>query len=215
LSREQAGVEQAPNAASTAAQCAFLRTPGAASMAAAARPDDVVELALRRSESPVGGKGARHVAGVAVELAAGVDQAQLAGAQLGVAGSVVQHTGIRARRDDRAVGRALRAVAAELVQQLGLDLVLAHARVRVGTKARAAVAHRARMCAGRDRAGAAQRRQLVAVLTSRISPSSGVRSRRLPGQATPRRAWPRTRSSQACTRACSDASAPIASHTAG
>ena len=69
----------------TAAQCAScLRAPGrvAAIAASCAASTMLVELALRRAEAAVGREGAGDVAGVAVELAAGVDQAQLAGAQL-------------------------------------------------------------------------------------------------------------------------------------
>ena len=39
----------------------------------------------------------------------------------------MQHAGIRARRDDAGVGRSLRAVAAEFVQQLGFEVVFAQA----------------------------------------------------------------------------------------
>ena len=78
------------------------------------RLDDLVQLALRRAEAAVGGDSARHVAGVTVELAAGIDQAQVAGLQLGIGRRVVQHAGVRARGDDRAVGRPLRAMATEL-----------------------------------------------------------------------------------------------------
>ena len=50
--------------------------------------------------------------------------------QLPVVVAVVQHAGVRAAGDDRRVGDRLRAVAQELVQQLGLDLVLVPARAR-------------------------------------------------------------------------------------
>ena len=95
------------------------------------------------------------VAGVAVELAAGVNQAQLALLQLGSTGGVVQHAGIGAGRHDGAVGGALRAVAAKLVQQLGLNLVLGHPAGGGGRKTRGAKLHGARMGAGRNGRGAA------------------------------------------------------------
>ncbi len=75
---------------------------------------------------PLAGKGARDVAGVAVELAAGVDQHQLAVAHRRRIGAVMQHAGVGAGRDDGTVGRVLRAAEAELMQQLGVEVVLAH-----------------------------------------------------------------------------------------
>ena len=80
------------------------------------RVHDVVQLALRGCVAAIGREGAGDVAGIAVELATGVDQAQLAGAQLGMARSVVQNTGVGARGDDGGVGRSLRTVATKFVQ---------------------------------------------------------------------------------------------------
>ena len=57
---------------------------------------DVVDLALGGAEAPVDRKRAREIGGIAVELAAGVDQQQIAVAQHGVVGDVVQHAGVRA-----------------------------------------------------------------------------------------------------------------------
>jgi hypothetical protein len=179
------------------------------------RLDDLVELALRALKRPSAGKGARHVAGVAVEFAAGVDQAQVAGLQLGIGCRVVQHAGVRAGRDDRAVGRTLRAVAAELVQQLGLDLVFAHAAAGVAAEALRAEAHRAPMRAGRDRGGAAHRRQLAGVLHEPHLAEQRIQVvlRRRRAHAHPRLA--RSVASQPSTRACSRAGRPAARLPAG
>ncbi len=88
---------------------------------------DVVKLALRRREAAGRRKRAGDVGGVAVELARGVDQDQVAFAHDCVARRVVQRAGIRAGRDDRPVSRRLRAASAERVEQLGFEFVLAHA----------------------------------------------------------------------------------------
>src|SRR6185295_10754352 len=97
--------------------------------------DDVVQLALRGGEAAGGGKRAGDVARVAVELAAGVDQAELAGAERRRPRNVVEDAGVAAGGDDRRIRGTLGAVAAELVQQLGLDLVLGDDRRRIGAKA--------------------------------------------------------------------------------
>ena len=86
-----------------------------------------------------------------LELAARVDQHEVAVDELRVVRPVVQDTRVRARRDDRRI-RALRAVAAELVQEFGLELVFLHpgpagthgARVRADRDARG-LAHHARL----------------------------------------------------------------------
>ena len=105
------------------------RVPGApgftSAIAASLRGEhQLVDVALRAAEAPVHRERAGDVGGVAVELAAGVDQQQRAVLEQRVVLAVVQHAGVGAAGDDRPVGRELRAVAAELVQQLGLDLVL-------------------------------------------------------------------------------------------
>ncbi len=91
------------------------------------RHRQVVQRALRAAVAAVHGKGPGDVAGIAVDFAARVDQDQVTVAQHGLAGRVVQHAGVRARCDDAVVGHRLRAMAAEFVQQFGLDLVFAHA----------------------------------------------------------------------------------------
>ena len=78
-------------------------------------------------EATVGRERARDVRCIAVDLAGRVDQHQVAVLHHGMAGRIVQHTGIATGRHDRWVGGRLRSLPAELVQQFGLDLVLAHA----------------------------------------------------------------------------------------
>ena len=102
---------------------------------------DLVELALRRAEAAVHGERARDVGRVHVELAARVDEHEVAVDELRVVRAVVQHAGVGAGRDDRRV-RAVGAVAAELVQELGLELVFHHAGP--------ARAHRAAVGSDRD-----------------------------------------------------------------
>ena len=92
------------------------------------REDDFVYLALGGGEALAYRERARDVRGVAGELAAGVDQHQVAGVQRRIVRHVVQHAGIGAAGDDRPVGGEFRAVAAELVQQLGLELELEASR---------------------------------------------------------------------------------------
>src|SRR6266403_1501170 len=94
------------------------------------REHHLVGVALRRAEPAVHREAARHVRGVAVELAPGVDQQQVAAAQRRIVGDVVQHAGIRPPGDDRPVRGELRAAAPELVEQLGFDLVLVASRAR-------------------------------------------------------------------------------------
>ncbi|MNU88153.1 hypothetical protein D3C71_779570 [compost metagenome] len=122
----------------------------------------VVQRALRAAELAVGREGAGDVAGVAVEFATGVDQHQLALAHGRGVGAVVQHAGVGAGRDDGAVGRVLRAAQAELVQQLGIEVVLAHV-LALAQHARRQL-HRADVGAGADLRGAAHDVLLVRVL---------------------------------------------------
>ena len=84
--------------------------------------------AARPSKRAPDREGARDVGAVAVALGAGVDQQQLAGAQLPVVLDVVQDRGVGAGGDDRRIRRAGGAAAAEGVVDQRLDLVLAAAR---------------------------------------------------------------------------------------
>ena len=90
----------------------------------------LINFALRAAEASIHRERARDVGGVAIELAARIDQQQIAVAQAGVVRHVMQHTGVRAGRHDRRVRRKLRAIAPEFVQQLRLDLVLHAAGAR-------------------------------------------------------------------------------------
>ena len=120
------------------------------------REHHLVGVALRRAEPAVHREAARHVRGVTVELAASVDQQQVAVAQRRIVEDVVQHAGIRPPGDDRPVRGELRAAAPELVQQLGFDLVLVASRARR--------LHRAPVRAGGDARRAPHHRELVRVL---------------------------------------------------
>ena len=126
------------------------------------RQHHIVDSALFGSKAAIGRKGARDVAGVTVQFAAGIDQHQLAGAQRGGIGTVMQHTGIGTGSDDAGIGRKLRTLTAEFVQQLGFQVVF----TRIGSRAQQARAflHGAHMGPGADLRGAAHQGQLVCVL---------------------------------------------------
>ncbi len=128
------------------------------------RQHQFVDFALRRAEAAVDGECARDVGRVAVDLAAGVDQQQIAVAHERVVLDVMQHAGVGACRHDRRVRRRLRALPAELVQELRLDLVLAHARPR-------AAAWRARVRLAAMSGGRRISASSSASLSSRISSS--------------------------------------------
>ena len=101
-------------------------------------------------EFSAGREGARDIAGVTVEFAAGVYQAQFAGLQFGIPGAVMQHAGIGAGRHDAGVGRELRALAAELVQQFGFQVVFTQAALDGVAQHRGGGLHRAHVRAGRN-----------------------------------------------------------------
>ena len=156
------------------------RAPGfvAATAARLRRLDDVVELALRRAEAAVGGEGARHVARIAVELAAGVDQAQLARLQRRRARRVVEDAGVRAGGDDRACRPALRRPSAGTrAAARPRSRIRGWPRADPGAK-RAAQKRIARTCAAAliARRAAHRRRSRRASLRTRIVASSGARS---------------------------------------
>ena len=67
----------------------------------------VIQRALRAGVFAVCGEGAGDVAGIAVQLAAGVDQHQVPRAHRGYIGAVVQHAGVGAGSHDGAIGRVL------------------------------------------------------------------------------------------------------------
>ena len=91
---------------------------------------DFVKRFLRARKSAVGRISARDVRCVAVQFAAGIDQHQLAVFQHGVAGAIVKYAGICSGCDDRGIGRKLRSVFPEFVQQFGFDLIFAQTGAR-------------------------------------------------------------------------------------
>ena len=108
----------------------------------------IVKRALRPGELAVGREGPGDVAGIAVEFAARVDQHQLAGAHRRGIGAVMQHAGVGTGRDDRAVGRVLRAALPEFMQQFGVEVVFAD--VLALAQHPGARLHRANVGAGAD-----------------------------------------------------------------
>ena len=160
--------------------------------------DDVVELALRRREAAVGGKGARDVAGVAVELAAGVDQAELAGAQLSSrpARSAGRRRWRRRRRSCRRPGRRRRGAGTRAgTRPRSRTRGSASPRSRAKRAAQKRIARSVRV--GADRGGAAHRLELAGVLDEAHLGEQRreivLRARRLDARRAP---CARTRSSQ-------------------
>jgi hypothetical protein len=84
---------------------------------------DFVDRLLRPGEAAAHRKGSRDVRRVALILAPGVDQQELAVLQLPAVLAVVEHARVRAARDDRRIGDRLRAAPQELVGELRFDLV--------------------------------------------------------------------------------------------
>ena len=84
----------------------------------------LVDRALATREAGADREGARHVGAVEVVLGAGVDEQQVVRLEPAVVGRVVQDGGVGAAGDDRRVGGAGGAVAAEDVVDQRLDLVL-------------------------------------------------------------------------------------------
>ena len=117
---------------------------------------DLVAVALRRREAAVDREGSCDVSSITIEFAARIDEYERILGQDAIVLDVMQHAGIGATGDDRRVGVAGGATAAELVRELGFEFVFGHAR--------AAMAHRARVAGAADRGGAAHRTDLAAVL---------------------------------------------------
>ena len=113
----------------------------------------LVQVFLGAGELAIGGEGAGDVRGIAVQFATRVDQHQLAIANRRHIGAVMQHTGVGTRGDDGGVGGKLRAVQTELVQQLGIQVVLTH--ILAGTQHASAGLHGTYMGVGTDTGGAA------------------------------------------------------------
>ena len=127
-----------------------------------ARQHQVVQRALGARELATGGEGAGDVAGVAVELATGIDQHQVAGMNRRHVGAVVQHAGVGAGRHDRAVRGVLRTAEPELVQQFGIEVVLAY--ILAVTQHAGAELHRADVGARADLRGTSHHVLLVRIL---------------------------------------------------
>jgi hypothetical protein len=150
-------------------------------MHAACAAHELVDVLLRAAETAVDRERARDVRRVALVLAAGVDQQQFAVLQLAVVVAIVQHARIGPAGDDRRIRDRLGAVAQELVDELGLDLVLEPA----GARGR----HRPAVGARRDRRRAAHQRALVLVLdeahrVKRLAHVDDFPGRRNPGAGT-------------------------------
>ena len=127
------------------------------------RQHDVIERALGRRELAVGGEGAGDVAGVAVQLAGGVDQAELPGLEFAIARAVMQDAGVGAGRHDAGVSGKLRTVAAKLVQQFGFKVVFAQASLHAITQQGGRGLHGAHMACGGNRPGSPQNGNFMAV----------------------------------------------------
>ena len=84
----------------------------------------VVDRPLPAAEAAADGKTARDVGGVATVFAAGVNQHQVAPAQSRRVARVVHGAGPCSSGDDARIGRGPGAVTRELVEQLGLELIL-------------------------------------------------------------------------------------------
>ena len=123
--------------------------------------DQVVQRPLGTAEAAIGREGAGDVAGIAIELAACVNQDQLAIAHLCRIGAVVQHAGIGPGGHNGAIRRKLRAMAAKLVQQLGLKMVFA--QLFPGAQAMRAGLHGPHMGACTDVRGAPHDGQFMMV----------------------------------------------------
>jgi hypothetical protein len=106
-------------------------------------------------------RGAGDVAGIAVQLAACVDQDQIAAVNAGIAGLVVQHAGIRAACNDAAVSGVFAAVAAKFVEQLSIEMVFT--QVLAFAQHAGAQLHGADVCLRGDLRGLAHDAQFMRV----------------------------------------------------
>ena len=109
------------------------------------RQHDLVKVALGRREAAVDGEGARHVGGVVLMFAAGVDEHEVAVPQWRVVLAVVQHAGVGAAGDDGRIGRRRGAAPHELMHQFRFEFRLRHAG--------SALAHGAQVAGGGDVGG--------------------------------------------------------------
>ena len=121
----------------------------------------LVQVFLGSAELTVGRKGAGDVGGITIEFATRVNQHQLTIADGRYIRAVMQHTGVGACSDDGGVGGKLRAVHAEFVQQLSLQVVLANIKTR--SQHAGAGLHGPYMGVGADAGGVAHGVLLVSV----------------------------------------------------
>ena len=89
---------------------------------------ELVAGTLGGAEPPRSGEGAGHVGGIQVILGAGVDQHQIAVADLHAVVVVVEDGGVLARRHDRVIAPAAAAGLAEFTLEQRVQVVLVHPR---------------------------------------------------------------------------------------
>src|SRR5262245_9604067 len=117
---------------------------------------ELVDLLLRAAEPAVYGNRAREVRGIAIQLAARIDQQEISVREPRAVLAIMQDAGIGAAGDDRRIGGVLRSAAAKLVEQLGFYFVFASTG--------ACCAHRALVRDRRYRGCAAHHRELAVIL---------------------------------------------------
>ena len=89
--------------------------------------DQVIQLTLLGRETAIDREGAGDVGGIATVFGTGIDQDQLAIGGNRIVGHIVQHTGIAAGADNRAIRRPA-VIGAEHPLDLRLQHILGHAR---------------------------------------------------------------------------------------
>ena len=90
----------------------------------------LIQLALSGTELAICREGARDVAGVTVQLATSVDQHQVATQNGRSICTVVQNASVGATGHDGTIGWVLRAMLSEFMQQLCVQVILAHILAR-------------------------------------------------------------------------------------
>ena len=91
----------------------------------------VVQLSLGGGKCAIGWKRSGNVAGITIELTSGINQNQFTVADRASVGAIVQHARVGASRHDGAISGVLRAMKAKFVQELGIQVVLAHFKARL------------------------------------------------------------------------------------
>lgn len=90
------------------------------------RQHDLVDVSLAASESPVDGEGPGDIGGIALELAAGVDEDEIAVLEERIVAMVMKHGRVRAGGDDGGIGEMLEPGPQAGGVKDGLQLVFAH-----------------------------------------------------------------------------------------